>query len=782
MSKRATLRFEGRLEQGFQVTLEVGDDHNPAFTESSGVLPASIALIQNLERWQQSYRQSLGITRIALENITVKTGTLSQLETCRQCSKDLQSCFREWLDATTFQSVNQRLRETLDPQETIQVLIRSRDQRLHHLPWHIWDFVERYPHAECMLGSPPERIEHLSAANSKVRILAILGDRRGIDTEADRRLLEALPDAEILFLVEPSRQQIHAQLWEQNWNILFFAGHSQTQETQGRIYLNPSESLTVEELKYGLRRAIAQGLQLAIFNSCDGLGLAYELEQLHLPQLIVMREPVPDRVAQEFLKRFLIHFSANESLHSSVRQAREWLQGLEDQFPCASWLPILFQNPAMTSLTWQALCPVASIPEMIAPTRRKLKFRAVLAFSLVITILVTGVRFLGWLEFAELRSYDSIMQLQTDGLPDSRLLIVAVNDRDLKKFGDPLSDRTLSQALKKIEQYQPRVVGLDIFRDQPTREGWNELVTQLQRNQTIVAICNVGEVDGVIDPELAINPPPGLPANRLGFADGLLPDPDDVIRRYVLKMDERRDSLCQSSHSFSWQIVQHYLKPSVQYSYQRDRGIIISNPEQSSSAIIPLLSANFGGYQRTVNDMAGFQLMIRYRRIDRMAQKISLTNLLEGSDADLQQLIHSDRLVLLGYESGDEDRHETPIGNTYGINIHAQVISQLLGMISNQQPAISTSYPQGVASLPEWGKTLWTALWAVLGGWLIWRFRTPWIAWLIALFTLIGCVIVSFILAIWIPIVPPAIAFSLTSLIIGLIKINFLNIRYPTRH
>jgi CHASE2 domain-containing sensor protein len=54
--------------------------------------------------------------------------------------------------------------------------------------------------------------------------------------------------------------------------------------------------------------------------------------------------------------------------------------------------------------------------------------------------------------------------------------------------------------------------------------------------------------------------------------------------------------------------------------------------------------------------------------------------------------------VLLGYESGDDDRHETPMGKVYGIDIHAQVISQLLGIISNRQSAI--------ASLPEWGKIL----------------------------------------------------------------------------
>ncbi|NJO29878.1 MAG: hypothetical protein HC874_21865 [Richelia sp. SL_2_1] len=58
------------------------------------------------------------------------------------------------------------------------------------------------------------------------------------------------------------------------------------------------------ELRDSLQTAIQQRLQLAIFNSCDGLGIAAELESLHIPQVIVMREPVPDFVAQEFLKYF----------------------------------------------------------------------------------------------------------------------------------------------------------------------------------------------------------------------------------------------------------------------------------------------------------------------------------------------------------------------------------------------------------------------------------------------------------------------------------------------
>jgi hypothetical protein len=122
----------------------------------------------------------------------------------------------------------------------------------------------------------------------------------------------------------------------------------------GRIYINQRESLTIGELKHGLRTAIERGLQLAIFNSCDGLGLGKELENLQIPQAIVMREPVPDKVAQEFLKHFLKAFSTGKSLYLAVRIARERLaeEGLERELPGIMGLPVICQNPAATPLIW----------------------------------------------------------------------------------------------------------------------------------------------------------------------------------------------------------------------------------------------------------------------------------------------------------------------------------------------------------------------------------------------------------------------------------------------
>jgi WD40 repeat protein len=68
-----------------------------------------------------------------------------------------------------------------------------------------------------------------------------------------------------------------------------------------------------------------------------------------------MREPVPDRVAQEFLKHFLEAFASGTSLSRAVRSARERLQGLEKEFHCATWLPVIYPNPAVVPPTWQDL-------------------------------------------------------------------------------------------------------------------------------------------------------------------------------------------------------------------------------------------------------------------------------------------------------------------------------------------------------------------------------------------------------------------------------------------
>jgi tetratricopeptide (TPR) repeat protein len=350
MTRVVVLKLDGDLAvHGFTVSLEVKVPGARTLLEKRGFLPPAPDLVKNLQyHWQERYR-NLGISnRIKPQAIVYQMPIQERVQQCKASAETLCTCFRNWLDSDSFRALDKRLREELNRNEDIQVLIRAEDYDLKKLPWHLWDFFERYPNAEpafSPLESEPFHQPHHSSFKSSFKVLAILGDQTGIDITTDLQVIKNLPNVEATFLLTPTRKEVNQQLWDRAWDIIFFAGHGKTEGETGRIYINSQESLTLEELWYGLRTAVQKGLKLAIFNSCDGLGLARRLDDLQIPQMIVMRELVPDRVAQDFLKYFLREFSQSKSCYQAVRIARQRLHDdLEGEFPCASWLPVIFQN------------------------------------------------------------------------------------------------------------------------------------------------------------------------------------------------------------------------------------------------------------------------------------------------------------------------------------------------------------------------------------------------------------------------------------------------------
>jgi CHAT domain/VHL beta domain len=359
MSKQVILRLlTGDLHQGIQVVLSIEftrENQEILRTEVSGVLPANPHLADTLQRWQSHYH-CLGETRIQPQGIYLDRHQES-IDACQQLEPEVRSQFNNWLLANSFRAIRDKWLAELMKEEVL-ILVRTSESSLLQIPWYLWDLVEENPSAEIALNvfnTEPIVLHTRATIRSQVKILAILGNSKGIDIESDRQLLNNFTNAETTFLVEPQRITINDHLWDQEWDILFFAGHSQTEGERGRIYINQTDSLTITELRHALQKAVANGLQLAIFNSCDGLGLALELQQVQLPQVIVMREPVTDRVAQAFLRYFLPAFASGQPLHLAVREARLRLQGLENELPGASWLPIIVQAAITHSLTWQQL-------------------------------------------------------------------------------------------------------------------------------------------------------------------------------------------------------------------------------------------------------------------------------------------------------------------------------------------------------------------------------------------------------------------------------------------
>lgn len=776
MGKLVVLKLgDGSFEQGFPVTLQIGNDGDRPSLEITGKLPPALEIPQYYSKWQTTYR-GLG-ARYRLEAKAGFVTNISKIENCSNAAQVLRDATNAWLHSESFRSIREKLLEQLIPSDEVRVLVQTEDSRLRRLPWHLWDLGDRYPKAEIALSAPVyESVEKLSPPKAKVRILAILGNSAGINTQADRLLLEQLPDAEISFLVEPQPQELTDQLWKQGWDILFFAGHSSSQaiprqsrgnEETGRIYINQTDILTIEQLKYAVKKAVERGLKIAIFNSCDGLGLARDLADLQIPQIIVMREPVPDRVAQEFLKYFLEAFARGETFYLAVREARERLQGLETQFPCATWLPMICQNPAEVPPTWQGLCGRKSnhtadtALQNRQPLSRRCNLRAVFLTSMVVTSIIMGVRHLGMLQPVELQAFDHLTRLRPDENPDPRLLVITVTEADIQAQNQEqrrgsLSDLALNQLLQKLEKYQPRAIGLDIYRDYPVDPKYADLANRLRQSDHLIGVCKVSysEMD---DP--GVPPPPEIPTERLGFSD-FVADPDGIVRRHLLALTPDPASRCNTSYAFSVQLAFRYLAA---------EGILPKlTPDkllQLGNVVFKPMDAHTGGYQGV--DAWGHQVLLNYRfhrSLQKIAAQVTLTDALKGQ---LNPNLIKDRIVLIGTTANSfPDSWVTPYSNGYGLEqqipgvfVQAQMVSQILGAVLNHRPLLWV--------WTGWGETFWVWGWSLIGGMLVWRLWSP-LHLGLAIAAALGCLCaLCFGLLIqsscWVPLVPSALALVATS-------------------
>lgn len=781
-TKLVILTLDGDLKQhGFRVTLDIGlegiaaDPDHSLRREATGSLPPAPQLLDDLQRWQLNYRDAIGqsiVNQNAIEQEAITPtrglkprrisygGSINPVEACQQSTHSVAKQFQEWLRSESFQMVNMRLREGLNREDFIRVVIRTQDLAVAQLPWHRWDLVERYPYADVAFSPLASELLAPLAVNPrpKVKILAILGHSQGIDTDRDRRLLENFPGVEVTVLDNPQRRQINDQLWQQPWDMLFFAGHSEslpeTEQSvaQGRLYLNADVSLTLEDLRYGLKKAIANGLQIALFNSCDGLGLAQSLSDLALPQLIVMRERVPDPVAQSFLDYFLQAFSYGQPFHLAIRDARERLQGLEDRYPCASWLPLVYQDPAFVPPTWQ---------ELTAVQEPKLSFQATAMISGIVAGVVVAMRLAGWLQPLELKGYDQLMRWRPVQPPDDRILLVTIDETDIGqqsadlRRGTSITDGDLEKLLTVLNHYDPRVVALDLYRDFSVDPSYVHLKHLLETQAQLVTPCQFGRQP----PNQGIAPYPELSpqqwSTRVGFTSGSI-DEDGILRRALLSRMPPRGSVCPAEYSLAFVTALHYLQQegmTLEWTDESDRKLSINQ------VVFSPLKRHSGGYHQALG--TGQQILLNYGTGRQpVALTVSLGDVL--ADRVSPEWIR-DRIVLIGNtDPSFKDFHGTPYTRRYsekmaGVTIQAHTVSQILRTVLDQEPLIRT--------WSQWGDGLWILAGAMVGGGTIWLFtkqRTQ--AWGIGLAVvgLTGSCYGALLVGVWLPWIPGAIALTLT--------------------
>lgn len=359
-----------------------------------------------------------------------------------------------------------------------------------------------------------------------------------------------------------------------------------------------------------------------------------------------------------------------------------------------------------------------------------------------------GVRQIGVLEGLELGAFDGLVRLQPDRGVDPRLLVVAITEDDIRnlKKSPPIDDRTLSEVLVKLDRYQPRAIGLDIYRDLPVEPGNAELATDLQINPNLVAICG-GSGN--------IAPPPTVPTSRLGFSDVVL-DSDRIVRRNLLFVTPDPESKCRANYSFAAQLALRYLEK------QGIKGQKTSQEElQIGSIALKPINSHVGGYHQV--DNRGYQILLQYRSSQSVARQVTLTDVLQDRvDPNLVK----DRIVLIGVTAASSnDFFYTPYSargredlRMPGIILQAQMVSQILSVVLDGQPLLW--------SWSGWIIALWVWGWSLLGGIIAWYLRHPLLLIagnVVAAIALTAISYLLFSIGGWIPLIPPLLGLVATA-------------------
>ncbi len=384
--------------------------------------------------------------------------------------------------------------------------------------------------------------------------------------------------------------------------------------------------------------------------------------------------------------------------------------------------------------------------KIIKPDSPQISFRKSIFTSILTASFVISLRYLGLLQGWELQSFDRFMAQRPPEKKDERLLIVEITEADIQaqpiseRGAASLSESALEKLFNKLEQYQAAVIGLDIYRESPVSEQYQQLAAKMAQGDRIFTICNYGN-PGTI-------PPPEVPPARQGFNNVLL-DADETVRRQLLAVDDATP--CKNPYAFNVQLALRYLF---------DKGIELEITDNGylklGNTVFKTIKANTGGYRRL--NASGHQILLNYRATKKLTDTLTLIEILNNQfDPNLIK----NRIILIGTTapSFNDHRWRTPysqgnwsVETMTGVEIQGQMVSQILSTVLNNRPLIW--------SLPELGEIIWIISWSFLGSLLIWRLhsaRLIIIGGLIILVILyLSCWGIFILKAGWFPLIPSA--------------------------
>ncbi|MEM9218502.1 MAG: CHASE2 domain-containing protein [Cyanobacteria bacterium P01_F01_bin.150] len=370
-----------------------------------------------------------------------------------------------------------------------------------------------------------------------------------------------------------------------------------------------------------------------------------------------------------------------------------------------------------------------------------------------VAIALLLIRLTGLCQPLEWAGLDLFFQQRPVATLSTRVSILTIDEPDIQSIGQyPFSDQTLTEILMALEHHQPRVIGLDIFRDLPVEPGYAILTQQFKQMPHLIGI------EKVVGTQIA-PPPPLVETDRVGMADQIV-DADGRVRRMLLSL--RQDGELRLGLALKLALV--YLK---EQGIQPER--LANNQIQLGKARLVPFQPNDGGYVRA--DAGGYQILLNYRGTRAQFPTFSLQDLLADTvEGDLIR----DRIVLIGAIAPTvNDLAATPYNGVLtpkrrdmaGVTIHANMVDQLVSAALDGRPVLrtwSTGY--------EWlSLLLSTAVGAMLGN----LRRLRWVG-LSVVGTAILLIMGAFLLFYggwWIPWVPMMVSVAVAAAVV-IVEIN----------
>jgi adenylate cyclase len=382
------------------------------------------------------------------------------------------------------------------------------------------------------------------------------------------------------------------------------------------------------------------------------------------------------------------------------------------------------------------------------------EWRGVLIWTPTVAGLVILLRWVGLFQSWEWAAFDQYMRLRPTEPPDNRIVIVGIDEADLREIKQGiLQDAVVAELLEKLKAKRPRAIGLDIYRDLPVEPGHQELVRVFESTPNLIGIQ---KVTGDSRRE-AVAPSPVLKAKGQVGANDVILDTDSKVRRGLLYLSTPDG---ETVYSFGLYLALLYLEA---------QGIKLQTLEDITTwrlgkSIFTPFEANDGGYVRA--DAGGYQLLLNYRGPAQHFSTVSMTDILNDR---VPPDWGRDRIILIGYVGASfQDFQSTPYSSNLvtlpermaGVEIHANIASEIISAAVDGRPLIkSWSEPL------EW---VWILVWSSVGGILSWQQRYTggirkfsFHKAIVILFTggvLVGSTYVAFLGGWWIPVIPAIVA------------------------